>query len=328
MAIAGKVKEELSMESVLSKVSALDIYAFFNPNKDWELNQACLSPFKIETHPSFIIGNKYGQIGHFAFNDPDKRGDCFSFVKQLRGLHTLNDVLEVIDNEMGLGIKGVKKDYKTTISESKKVEVTKRNTLIQVVARKFTKSELEYWNQYYQSEDDLKREEIYSIKKMFLNKRLHSLEELRFGYFYNGFWKIYQPLADKRKKWLTNAPLTLLDGKENIKDCDIAWVTKSKKDKMVLRKLYNCVVATQNESLACFSQENVDFITNNSKKQVILYDSDDSGVKACQAITSTFNFGYCNPPRQYLPNIKDFSDLAKIHGLNTLEQIFRQKGII
>jgi len=327
--ISGKRKEDLSMESILSKVSPLDIYTFFNPIKDWELNQASLSPYKVENSPSFIIGNKYGNISHFTFNDSEKRGDCFAFVKQLRGLSNLNEVLEVIDSEMGLGIKGVKKDYKTIISSQEKKEITKKNTLIQIVSRKFTKEELKYWNDYLQSEDDLRRENIYSIKKAYLNRRLMSLTDLRFAYYYEGFIKIYQPFADKRSKWLTNVPLTYLDGKENIKNCDTAWVTKSKKDKLILRKIYNCVISTQNESLACFSQENVDFIKNNSKKQVILYDSDEAGIRSCKEITKKFSFGYCNPPKKYLEEgIKDFSDLAKTHGISAVEEVLKNKGLI
>jgi hypothetical protein len=38
-----------------------------------------------------------------------------------------------------------------------------------------------------------------------------------------------------------NVPLDTLEGKENIIDCDTAIITKSKKDLMVLKKVYPCV---------------------------------------------------------------------------------------
>jgi hypothetical protein len=325
--IKGKQKEELSMETILSKVSSLDIYSFFNPNKNWELNQVSLSPFKEESHPSFIIGNKYGEVGHFAFNDPDKRGDCFSFVKQIRGLSSLNDVLTVIDYEMGLGIRGIKKDYKTTVTENKK-EVTKRNTLIQVKARPFTLEELAYWNQYYQSEDDLKREKIYSIEKMFLNRKRYPLEEMRFGYFYNGFWKIYQPFADKRKKWLSNIPLATTWGVENLKKDKNGLILPSKKDYMVCKKIYPYVCGVQNESLAAFSEEFVQQVKDNCNEGFYGGNSDGPGKVASYAITEAFGFKHINPEDRLLPKVKDFSDWAKVEGLNTVEQHFIKKGLI
>lgn len=331
MSIKGSKKEELTMESVLYRTTPLEIYSFYMPNKNWRVNEVTNSPFGEDRTPSFIIGNKYGEIGHYAFNDHSKRGDCFNFVKQLYDLPNLDTVLRRIDIDMNLGISSgvpVREGFIAPISEKK--EVNKRNTLIQVLTRKFTKEELDYWAQYYQNIDDLRREGIYSINKAFLNKKPLVLDELRFGYLYeNKYWKIYQPNKPKRGKWITNAPLVLMDGLENIKDCDTAWITKSKKDKMVLKKLYSCVASTQNESLACFSSENVEYIKKNSKKQVVLYDSDSTGVSSCQEITKKFDMGYCNVPKKYLEEeIKDFSDLARIHGLKAVEDILKEKGLI
>src|SRR5688572_15404557 len=109
MPITGKKKTELTMDVILSKVSEFDIYKWYMPTKDWKLNDVTHSPFSSDSNPSFLIGNKFGNLTHIAFNDTSKRGDCFSFVKQLYNLATLNDVLEKIDFDMGLGIRGVKK---------------------------------------------------------------------------------------------------------------------------------------------------------------------------------------------------------------------------
>lgn len=325
--IKGKIKEELSMESILSKVSALDIYSFYMPDKNWELNKVTNSPFCEDRSPSFVIGNKYGEIGHFAFNDPDKRGDCFSFVKQMFNLGSLNDVLEKIDGDLGLGIKGIKKDYKA-ITSDKKIEVTKRNTLIQVKARAFTKTELAYWNQYFQSEDDLRREQVYSIEDMYFNRKRFPLEDMRFGYFYDGFWKIYQPFADKRKKWLSNIPLATPWGVENLQKDKNSLTVKSKKDYMVCRKIYSHVCGVQNESLAAFSPEFVQQVKDNSNIPYYGGDSDNPGKKASYAITEAIGFKHINPEDRLLPDIKDFSDWAKVEGLKMVEQHFIKKGLI
>jgi hypothetical protein len=153
--------------------------------------------------------------------------------------------------------------------------------------------------------------------------------ELRFGYlFKGGYWKIYSPHQEKKKKWLSNVPLDVLDEQKDIKDCDTLFITKSKKDKMVLQKIYPYVVATQNESIGPFSQDNVDCIKKNSKRQILMYDSDISGITSSQKITKLFEFDYCNVPRIYLQEgIKDFAELGRRYGLELILDILKLKGI-
>jgi hypothetical protein len=201
-----------------------------------------------------------------------------------------------------------------------------------VVTRKFTNEELEYWNQYHQSIDDLKECGVYSIKKLYLNKSMFTLKdtELRFGYFYDGHWKIYRPFADKKNKWVpNNVPITTMDGKDRIVNCDTAFINKSKKDYMVMRKLFPCSCAVQNEGMGCFSHENVEYLKANSDKQILSFDSDETGVNNSQQITKLFDFDYINVPRKYLSEgIKDWADLAKAHGLQTIEYYLKEKGLL
>jgi len=206
MAIQGKRRTELTMDTILEKISPYDIYMYYMPHKGWKLNEVTHSPFSVDKNPSFVIGNKYGNITHIAFNNTALRGDCFSFVKQLFHLSTLDDVLSKIDSDMGLGIRGSVKDYKSIISTYEQPEITKRTCLIQVKTRKFLKEELSYWNEYHQDIEDLRKNNIYSIHTLYFNKQKFPLKdtELRFGYFYDGFWKIYRPFNKKLEKWMPN----------------------------------------------------------------------------------------------------------------------------
>jgi hypothetical protein len=336
--IKGKVKGDLTIDGILKLVSPYDIYVKFMPHRDWKLNNVCISPFQrpgkgIERNPSFIISNKYGDIGHVDFGMSEYRGDCFAFVKQLHGLTTLDDVLRTIDKEFGLGISsGIVKDYKSEIAKNDKPQINKKSNLIQVITRKFTKEELSYWNEYYQDIADLRTNNVYSIKSLYLNKQIFHFKstDLKFGYFYDGHWKIYRPFGIKKEKWFpNNVPITALDGKENIKDCEIAFITKSKKDMMVVKKVFSCSVGVQNEGMACFSQENVDYFKENSKKQVLGFDSDTTGVETSQQITKLFNFDYCNVPRKYLnEDIKDWAKLAHVYGLSEIEKVFKNKNLM
>ena len=247
----------------------------------------------------------------------------------------LNDALLMIDRDFDLGIisGSSTKQYERIISDyAQPTATSKREFFIQVKTRKFTHEELAYWNAYYQDIDDLRANNVYSIDTVYLNKQKFPIKdtELRFGYLYEGHWKIYRPFADKKNKWMpNNVPITMMDGLDDIKDCDVAFINKSKKDYMVMKKIYPCCCAVQNEGMGCFSEENVEYIKENSERQILSFDSDETGVKNSQMITDKFGFEYCNVPRLYLDEgIKDWADLARIHGLKTIEKYLTQKEII
>ena len=335
MAIQGRKKTKLTIEAVLEKISPYDIFRYYMPDKSWKLNKAVYSPFRNERTESLIIGNKFGELTFVDFGDTSKRGNCFNFVQMLFNLKSLYDVLLLIDYDFGLGIVDKKPagDYKQIISEYEQpIDVPKTYSIIQCVTRKFTKEELEYWNQYHQSEDDLKANNIYSIKNVYMNKEKFLLREtdLRFGYLYGDKWKIYRPYLQKKFKWMpNNVPITAMDGLDDVKDCDTLFINKSKKDYMVMKKIFPCSCAVQNEGMGCFSQENVDYLKANSREQVLSFDSDVTGVKNSQQITKLFDFGYCNVPKIYLKEgIKDWADLARVHGMQVIESYLKKEKFI
>jgi hypothetical protein len=335
MGITGVKRVTLTPESILRKISEYDVFMYYMPDKTWKLNQVTLSPFRKERNPSFVIGNKSGNLSFIDFADTSKRGDCFHFVKLLFNISTIDEVLKMIDRDFGLGISSGKDvgKYKMIVGNYKQPEeLGKRYSLIQVKTRKFTNEELAYWNSYHQDISDLRENNIYSISKLYLNRQLFPLKEteLRFGYLYDGHWKIYRPFADKRSKWIpNNVPITAMDGMEDIKDCDVAFINKSKKDYMVMKKVFPCCCAVQNEGMGCFSEDNVQYIKGNSKKQILSFDSDDTGVRNSQQITEIFDFGYCNVPKKLLKEgIKDWADWSKVYGLKPIEEYLKQKRLL
>lgn len=334
--ISGKKSIELTKETVLARVTPYDIFKYYMPNDKWEVNHITLSPFRDEKNPSFIIGNKSGKLGFIDFTDTELRGDCFAFVKRLYNLHTLDSILKMIDGDLNLGISNAsgRQEYKKITKKYKQPEEEKgkRYALVQAKIRPFTKEELAYWNEFHQDISDLKRENVYSIEKVYLNRKLFTMKEttLRFGYFYNGHWKIYRPFEDKKNKWVpNNVPITELEGKENIIGVKNAFINKSKKDYMVIKKVFEATCAVQNEGDACFSEENVKFLKENSEIQTLSFDSDISGVKNSLQVTQKHEFNYCNTPKLYLKEgIKDWADLARIYGLSTVRECLINKKII
>jgi hypothetical protein len=331
--ITGKKKTSLTPEAILQRITEYDIFRWYMPDKSWKLNAVTYSPFRNENNPSFLIGNRYGKLSFVDFADGTKKGDCFTFVKLLYNLQTIDDVLKLIDRDFGLGISGKPTgEYKKIVSEYQQPEeLGKRYSHIQVVTRPFTQEELAYWNLYYQDIQDLRDNNIYSIKKLYFNKQLFFLKdtELRFGYFYDGHWKIYRPFADRKNKWVpNNVPITMMDGLDDIKNCPVAFINKSKKDYMVMKKIFPCCCAVQNEGIGAFSPENVEYLKANSDRQILSFDSDVAGVTNSQQITKLFDFDYLNVPKKFLSEgIKDWADLAKEHGLKVIEDYLKEKGL-
>ena len=333
--IKGTKRINLTPENVLNKISEYDIYRMYMPHQNWKINVVTYSPFRNEKNPSFIIGYKGKALTFHDFSDSTKRGGCFDFVIMLFSLPSLREALVMIDRDFDLGIinSSSTKNYERIVSDyTQPPLLSKREFFIQVKPRKFTHEELSYWNEYYQDIDDLRANNVYSIDTLYLNKQKFPLKdtELRFGYLYESYWKIYRPFADKKNKWMpNNVPITMMDGLTDIRNCDVAFINKSKKDYMVMKKVVPCCCAVQNEGLGCFSEENVEYIKENSDTQILSFDSDETGVKNSQLITEKFGFEYCNVPKIYLEEgIKDWADLARTHGLKTIERYLTQREII
>jgi hypothetical protein len=331
--IKGKKKVALTQESILKRITEYDIFKYYMPG-DWRPNIPTNSPFREDRNPSFIISNKYGNLNFIDFGDTKFRGDCFHFVKQLFNFPSLDETLKKIDNDFGLGISTGKfsDNYKKITGQYKQPESAgKRYVKIQVLPKKFTREELAYWNEFHQDISDLKREHIYSIKKVFLNKKRFNLGDtsLAFGYYYDGYWKIYRPQESKKRKWMpNNVPITMLDGLPLAK-CDTLFINKSKKDYMVIKKIFPDTCAVQNEGIACFSKENIELLRDHSSKQVLSFDSDIAGVQSSLEITKMFGFDYCNVPKRYLAeNIKDWADLGRKYGMNVIEDYLKSKGLL
>ncbi len=333
--IKGIKKAIVTKEEILSKISEYDIFRFYMPAKDWKLGQATYSPFRDEKTPSFLIGVRGDSIKFIDFGDTSIQGDCFKFVERLYNMPNFHEVLKKIDADFNLGISSGDnlQDYKRIIKTYAQPKLVEKDySFIQVKTRNFTNQELAYWNEYYQDIDDLKANNIFSIDEVYLNKKriVLSDNELRFGYLYDGHWKIYRPFSERRWKWMpNNVPITAMDGKDDIKNCDVAFINKSKKDYMVMKKLYPCCCAVQNEGMGCFSDENIQFLKDNSNRQILSFDSDETGVSNSKKITEMFGFDYCNVPREFLKEgIKDWADLARIHGLKVIEDYLINKNII
>lgn len=341
MAIRGTKKKDLTIDTILNEISEYDIYKYYMPN-EWDINEVTNSPFSIDRSPSFVIGNKYGRLTHKAFNDAEKKGDCFSFVQQLFNLHGLKEALLKIDEDFNLGISHEKlKEFTPIKWEMPKEAIIKPPPVIQITTRKPNKEELKYWAQYGLELEDLKKENIYFPKTVYRNKQKLPNKILTFAYLYPEISKIklYRPLAPKRIKgtpswlwkWDSNVPFDYCDNLNAIKECKYAFLSKSKKDRMVLQKVLGitCMADVQAEDPSCISEETLQHYKDNSEYQVTIFDSDEKGKSSSLMLSDMWGFKHCNVPDKYLEEgINDFADLFKKYGEKSIIEHFKEKGYV
>lgn len=329
-----KVKKQVDLKDLIfEKVSQEQIFRFYYPY-DFKLNHLCLSAFVKERNPSMIIGTKSqdGDIIFKCFNSHHK-GDCIVFVKELFNLD-YREALEKIAKDFGI-LEMDNTRYESIIKQLPVSKITKKKTApdIVVATRSFNKEELSYWNEYYQDEEDLKREHIFAPKKIWVNKVPLILKstELTFCYYHPEIdkWKLYKPFAPKDRKWFTNIPFDYIENINNIESCQRVFIAKSKKDKMVLSKAIgtSCMITTQAEDLGCFNEHSIECLKN--KEVFTLYDNDTKGKSASWVLTNNFGFKHCNVPDKYLKEeITDFADLAKNYSIEYVYNHFKKKNLI
>ena len=183
--ISAKKKEELTAENILKKIDDWMIYKWYAG--DFRVGECFLSPMRNEKNPSFIIKvDDRGKLHHKDYADSSFQGGCFDFIMQKFSC-SYNDALLKVDSDFQLGFmnKPIKPLSSIVNTLQKPIMNKKVYTFIQVKTRKFTKEDLIYWNSYLITEEELKRENIFSIKEAYLNRSRIPIgkDELAFAYF-------------------------------------------------------------------------------------------------------------------------------------------------
>lgn len=322
-----KKKEPVSIQFIYSRISDYDIYRYEIGN--FSINHAFCNPLRKDNNPSFVIYmNEAGKLRHKDFADSAYSGSGIEFVQQKYGL-SIGDAMKKIAKNFGL-LEEDNKVYKEVLSSyTKPVMDMKRYTFIQISVRKWEKRDVEYWGQFGITVEDLKKEDVYPLKELFINRRRDpfSPDELVYAYRYPEGFKIYFPQRKKGERWKSNIKTSIVENIEilDLYDPAVVLITKSKKDRMVLSRYFPYVLNVQNESKSCFTPE---FIEKLKGRTVwINYDSDEAGVKSCIDITAEHGYKYINVPKRYWP-VKDFADLYKTYGEEELNNCLKEKNLI
>jgi hypothetical protein len=140
--------------------------------------------------------------------------------------------------------------------------------------------------------------------------------------------KIYFPQREKQYRFKNNVPGTYLWQYNHTDKCNKLVTHKSMKDLIVFSLLHPHNIATQNESVQVFNEENREKISKICEENWVFYGSDRDGVEKCQKVTKEYGYKYINTPAAMLPEINDVYGYVKKHGLRKLEEFCKQKQLL
>lgn len=327
---------KLTKEWVLSRLDEAQIFRYYFGH--FELGKVYHSKFRKDSNPS--TGFYINKTGNLIYNDLSngEKLNCFTFVCRLHGLSFL-DALKKIAFDFGLLNGEARPNAQKILEETLDFDKEyKKNTLIQFIPGTWTTTRLKYWNDYSIDISDLKRSKVYPVDKLFINKReIYNLDELCFAYIVEEvvrgkvvktYVKIYSPFSE-RMKWISNIPITIPFGLSELKyGTEHLVVGKAQKDRLILLKLFESVLGTQNESESALPDDLVRHLKFHFPVRTIIWDADDTGVENCKKFNSK-GFGYFNTPKDLLhEDIKDVADYVKTYGLHALEKLLKSKQIL
>jgi len=318
------IVERITEEEILKRTTEYDIYSFYMPKK-FEIGRIMSSPFRNDLHPSFGIF-KSSRTGSLLFKDQATGdvGNCFKFVSILFNL-TYKQSLQKIWDEVVTH--NVVSDHGIKIRDYYK----NKKTIVSVKRKNFTKTDDEYWGQYYIDRDTLKHFNVFPIQKFWVNeftgKFTYTDESPMYAYKVFNSFKVYRPYAEfKKDKWRNGCGQYDIQGWEQLPESgDLLVITKSLKDVMVLSLFNIPAIAPMGEN-TLLPRNAVDEAKNRFKRLIMLYDYDDGGLKGCQKMQEEYDIPYTFIPKHYLDiyGVKDISDHIKEFGKDQTNKLIKE----
>ncbi len=336
-----EIQIELNSEEILSIISELDIFKYYCLNFK-ELDKPFSSEFREDPKPSCRISARDGFFLYKDFGETVSH-NCWGYVMRKFSCD-YRTALNIVASDFNLSTKsdifGTKTfNIKPKVNSKNKITESK-STIIQIKKRLDSESnifyrpeDLAYWNDFYWTEDMLRKSKTYPITHYFIknhrtedklltystnNERVFSYDY----YSHKGVFrrKIYFP-DRKDYKWISNVDNTTVQLVDVMpKEGDILFLTSSKKDagifwRMELDKMFPELiihgVAANNEGAfvpeAWFDKKKVTW-----KRIILWYNNDIPGIENAKKYSEKYNIEYFYNP---INEPKDPSDFSKKYSL-------------
>ena len=293
----------IDKETLLLKTNnGLDVFRHFVPG-DWKPGKNFLNPFYEDKNASCNIykDKKTGIYKIKDFGEERFTGDCFTLVGLFYSLDCryakeFQEILLVIDHELSLGISSqtekpvdlLSRKQNTLKTREKHQEKAKEERPMKPpVYKELSEKELAFWQSYGITTSILDHFKVRSLQSFSArNKegreyRFNSSEdEPIFGYCQKQFIKVYRPFSKIRFLYLGEKPPNYIFGLEQLPPKgDILFITGGEKDVMSLTA-HGFYAICFNSEISLVPKEVIKKLSYRFRHIVILYDSDEAGLKA------------------------------------------------
>lgn len=305
-----KQAQPLTVEFVFSKVSPQEVFEKY------------YGSIKLgKKYPNLLTNSSKANCEFFIARDRNlllkdfSTDEVYSAVKFVMEYHhcDFKTALRTIANNFAI-------ERRTIQDYARKATLSKKDTLIQIRVKPFTRFELKYWEQFGITHETLKKFNVYSVGKLWINKNYRTIFPNRdpvFAYHFpkTNRLKIYKPLAKKKGyKWRSN--LDSLEDINGLDQCPFSpeYITSSLKDVMTLYEAGYTSIAPQSEviSLPPLIEKAI------TKDTILLYDNDEVGINKAKKCGEKYDLRI-----KILQGAKDPSDFVKKFGLNKLKDELR-----
>lgn len=329
-----KATHKLNKDFILSKISDSMIFGYYHG--PFKIGDIYPSKLRKDRNPS--AGFYVSSSGKLIYNDLGRNGekyDAFAFVQRLYNL-SFSDAIKRIANDFGLLTNQRSAAAQKVMTDMAKFEKKMRaETSIHFEADKWTVENLAFWKEYGITKDELKANDIYPIKKLYIAEKFipNRDNNLRFALTVTVKGemktKVYSPGAEDLK-WVSNIPNDIPFGLDKLKfQGDKSFTAKAQKDRLVICKFLPDVIAAQNESIHAISPQCDRTLKFNFLENFVGWDNDWPGLRGMVGMRAKgYTPIYIPVEMRIKEGIKDFSDLAKAKGLKAVEKLLKQQGVI
>jgi hypothetical protein len=354
------IKNNLSKEYILSKISqeqiisvytGIDIQLIFNCI---ETGRLISSPFRYDKHPSF--GFAYNNKGKLKAKDFAGYfwGDCFDIVAFVLN-HSIDRKLSVgIKSDFYFILKHIANTFSEIIYGREKDEyldfdvttalksIKNKKTIIEIVAREWLNIDIKIWSKWRLTTKYLNNHYVYPLDAYYINREENNYPNYTMDYknpayayilgldrrgIYN--IQLYHPLADKKRKFISNT--SSLFGLLNLNktNYDYIIITKSYKDCLALDNYVTNLFSTGelelptigiislSSEIAQLRKEEYEYLKNllSEDGQIIsFFDMDLTGINKARELKKEYGIDYILIPNgKGLENYhsKDFTELLE-----------------
>ncbi len=236
-----KVKKQLSLDKILSRVDELDIYKKYIG--DVKIKQLISSPLRSgDSDPSFrLYHSPSGQLRYVDYGTGE-RGNIVDFVMHKYPGMSYGNLLERMWEDMQCAYLPI---TNKSIHAKQKLRSTYKKILVK--KRKSNKDDIAFWNSWGITIPTLEWARTSPISKFWIDKNMYGCRTPSYAYDLFTEWKIYRPHEDKMR---FIAGGTALQGYGLLPDKgEICVIQKSYKDVMLLHEFGIPSFAPQAESV-------------------------------------------------------------------------------